>query len=498
MPQYKFLTSTCKGATSDTIAGCMTRDTPLQVYNFLDQLNGIAANPTLCGDTETTQRWMRNVSEDYINCCAANQFDTNFFRSMFSNKPKQIETLDEWQKYRSNEDENIIAGSAGLEAAGTTQKFQLSPISHSAGGRENNLFEGMWLYNYRNRQKIQISAPINKTAVNAHIVTVRSIDGTTNVDIAAGDKLLRIPGVMVGGSSCPVGQTTMNSHFTTKKTNRLRIRTKWCMDINVDKPYADHLLFAPFVDKSGKVSYRALPILKSRAMEEITQAENLALFLGLSITNPAINVEDWTGGEGMLDSIRGAGGEWDYDPAIGFSMLNDFEGLFLSQDGKKTTTEWMVLANLKFLANMTRRFTNDSKNAITPLDFGTIERYGSDKESIKQHTVKSFEYLNRKIMYKEFKQLSVSNGIGNGELADTGLILAMNGNTNSRGEEVPPIQFYRSQSSKFGSWEDMIENDRNNFLINGCETLEGDIIKTVIWNVHCPDNHRILTPSYCS
>lgn len=497
MPQYKFLTSTCKGATGDTIAGCMTSETPLQVYNFRDQLLGLATNTTACGTAEATQAWVRNVSSDYINCCDANKFDANFFRSLFSSKPKRIETLDEYQLYRGNEDENVLSASIGLEAAGTTQKFQLSQISHSANGKENSLFEGMWLYNYRNRQKIQITG-INKSTVNAHLITVRSIDGTTNVDIAKGDKFLRIPAVMVGGSSCPVGTSTMNSNYTTKRTNRLRMRTKWCMNVDVDKPYADHLLFAPFVDKTGQVSYRALPILKSRAMSEITQAENLALFLGLNITNPAIDVDGWTGGEGLVDSIRGAGGEWDYDPAVGFSFLDDFEGLFLSMDGKKSTTEWLMLGNLRFQANMTRRFMADAKNAITPLDFGTLQRYAADQESIKQHTVTSFEYLGRKIMFKEFKQLSVSNGIGNGELADTAFIIGMNGNVNNRGEELPPVQFYRSESSRFGAWEDMIENDRQNFLINGCETLEGDIIKTVIWNVHCPDNHRVLTPSYCS
>jgi len=491
----KFLKPICKGASSDTVAGCLTIDSPLEIYNFQLQMAALSQNDALCGTKDATTQWMRNVSEDYINCCEANQMEFNFFMDMFSSNPKRIESTNMLQRYRSNEDENVVSGSAILDAAGNTNRFQLSAGSHSGGGLASSLVTNEMLYNYRTKQTLKIKT-INSNVPGAHVVSVINTR-TGNVDIAKNDKFIRIPAVAVGGNSCPVGGTTMNTHFTTKGINKLRLRKEWCMDMEVDKPYADLMMFAPWVDKNGKTSQRALPIVKMRCMQELTQAANLMLFLGNAIDNPAIT-STWAGGEGLLDAISGAGKEWDYDPALGFSLINDFEAIILEEDGKKKTDEWMLMGSINFLASMTERTRKDTQNEITPLDFGTIQRFGASKADLEKYSVLSFKYLNRKVMFREWKQLNVSNGIGNGHFPDLGIMLAMNGLTNSKGEVIPPMQFYRSESSRFGTWEDMIENDRDQMKLQGCEQIKGDIIKTMFWIVNCPDAHRLINPVYCS
>lgn len=493
--EFNNIVSTCSSAKNDTVAGVLTKSSPLQIYNFLDQMTALAANPAACGTADATKEWQRNVSEDFINCCEANHMESNFFMDMFSSNPEEISTSTKHQRYRSNEDENVVSFSAGLDAAGTTQRFQLHKSSHSGNGTASSLYVGMQLYNYRNGQMVKITA-INKNTANAFIVTVISTT-SANVSILANDKFIRVPAVMVGGNSCKVGETTMNTSFTTKATNKFRLRTNWKMDLEVDKPYADKMMFAPFVDKNGVMSERALPTIKMRAMQEITQAANLMLFMGNSVTNTAISVDDWTGGEGLIEALRGAGKEWDYSAAQGFSLLNDFETIILQEDGKKSTTEWMLLGSLNFLANMTEKARKDTNNEITPLDFGTVRRYGANKETLEKHSVNTFTYLNRKVMYKEWTELNKSNGIGNGSFPDTGFMIALDGLKNNEGRSLPPIQFFRSANSQ-GLWEDTVEIERDNrYLETGCESIEGDIIKSVIFIINCPDNHYLLNPVYC-
>lgn len=494
-----FRTSTCNSATSDTFAGCLSVTSPLQIYNYELDIARMEADPeAICSNIDATMQWKRNVTEDFINCCGANHMDSNFFMEMFGGEAKQIDSTNQYQRYRSWEDENVITKTAGLNVAGNTQRFQLSASSHNNNGTGSALFEGEMLYNYRNGQMTKITL-INKTVPNAFIVTViATASATENVDIEAGDKFALIPAVAVGGYSCPVGETTMNTQFTVKGINKFRLWKSWCMYKEVDKPYNDLMLFQPWIDKNGKTSQKALPIVKMRAMEEITQAANVLMFVGSAMNNANLGIDTWVGGEGMIPALQGAGKQWDYDPTVGFSLINDFKQIILEEDGKKKTTEWSLLGSLNFLASMTQRFTDDTKFEILPLTFGTLDRDKQRKEITEKYDVQAFKYLGRSIYFKEFSQLNVSNGIGNGIFPNLGLMIAMNGLQNNRGENIPALEYFRAESEKFGAWQQMSEIDRNLELITGCEKWEGDLKKTVLWRFNCPDQHRLLYPTYCA
>lgn len=498
---FNLIKSTCDSAKSDTIAGCITKDQPYQIFNFLEQISNVESEEDLCGTIDATLQWKRALSEDFINCCEANRMEANFFMDAFGGgSPKQINTTTFHQRYRSNEDENVDSFSAGLDAAGTTQRFQLAVGSHAgsgtAAGTKSSLYVGMGLYNYRTHQMLKVTV-VNDAVPNAFIITVIS-STTANVDIAAGDKFLKIPAVMVGGKSCQIGASTMNSHFTTKATNKFRLRTKWCMDLEIDKPYEDELLFAQWLDKKGVAHERALPTAKSRAMSDITQAANVMLFVGNTVTNPAIDVDTWNGGEGLLESIRGAGNEYDYDPADGWSLMSDFKEIILQEDGKKNTREWLMLGSLNFLSTMTDRANKDTNFEILSTDFASISRNGIGKEHLEKYSVMSFKYLNRLFRFKEWNDMNKSNGIGNGIFPDLGILLAMDGLENSKGESIPPIQFFTSDKPGLGSWAQMEEIDRDMRFIDGCEELNGDIKKTMMWIINCPDRHYLINPVYCN
>lgn len=491
MAQISIIKNTCSTATSDTVAGCVTKTSPLSIFSFSQQM----AELNSCVNQDAAIAWQKNVSEDFINCCGNNKMDINFFMDMFSSTPKEIDTTNYTQRYRAHENQNITTDSAGLAAAGITQRFTLGRSSHSGAGTSSSLFVGMTLYNYRSGQNVRVTA-INTTAPYAHIITVTNTS-TENVSIVKGDKFIRIPAVLVGGTACRAGQTSLNTHFTTKGLNKLRLSQGWCMDLEMDKPYADKLRFASFVDRNFNESERVLPVLKTNAMAEITQAANLMLFIGNKITNTAISVGEWTGGDGMIGAIKGAGKSWDYSATDGFSLLNDFEEIILSEDKIKRTNEWLLMGSLQFLASMTRKSKNDSYSEITALDFGTIGQFGADKETIKKYATKNFEYLNKKVMFKEFGELNNSNSLGNGIFPDLGIMLAMDGLTNSKGESIPAIQFFKSKDVK-GQWADMEEVDRDMRFIDSCEKIEGDIRKSLFWMFHCPERHYLLNPTYCA
>lgn len=491
MATISIIKNACSTATSDTVAGCVTKSSALSIFSFQQQMEVLNS----CANQDVALAWQKNVSEDFINCCGNNKMDVNFFMNMFSSTPKEIETTNYYQRYRSHENQNISSDSAGLAAAGVTQRFSLNRASHSGQGTTSSLFVGMLLFNYRTNQTLQVTA-INTTAPYAHIISVRNTKNE-NTLIAKGDKMIRIPAALVGGTACPAGTTTMNTSFTTKGLNKLRLSQGWCMDIEMDRPYADQLRFATFVDRNFNESERVLPVLKTNAMAEITQAANLMLFIGNQITNPNIVVGEWTGGDGLIGAIKGAGKSWDYSATEGFSLLNDFEEIILAEDKLKRTSEWLLMGSLQFLASMTRKSKNDTYSEITALDFMTIERFGADKEMIKKYATKGFEYLGKKVMYKEFGELNNSNSLGNGLFPDLGIMMAMDGLTNSKGESLPPIQFFKSKDAK-GQWDEMEEIDRDKRFIDGCEKLEGDIRKSLLWMFHCPERHYLLNPTYCA
>jgi len=495
MAQYNLISNTCQNATDDTVAGALSPNSKLGVFNFMSQLSELAANPNQCGGRDATLQWTRNVSEDLIACCGDNTMDYKFFEKEFSSTPKKIDTKNYFQRYHSNENENVLAGSGNL-LTGSTNKFILHPSSHNSTGTGSSLFEGMFLYNYRTAKMVKITT-INNSTPKQFIINVVSTDGS-NVSINKGDKFIRIPAVAVGGSSCPTGQTTMNTHWTTKQVNKLRLRTKWVMEMQVDRPYADVMKFAPFVDKTNKVTWQALPTMKIRAMQEVTQAANLFMFIGNKISNPAIAVDDFTAGEGMLESIKGAGNIRDFDPTKGFSLEYDFEPIIMAEDAMKRTTDWVLYGSLQFKAGLVRRTNNDTKgNGTLPYDYASHTRTGNDHGTINKSGFESYSYLGRNIRYKEWGVLSTSNGLGNGMFPQTGILLANNGLRNSQGDEVPPVEFFNSKSQA-GEWQTLMENDRNQWLLQGCESIEGDIIKTMFWMVHCPNRHYYLNPVACS
>jgi len=491
MATISIIKNTCSTATSDTVAGCVTKSSPLSIFSFQEQM----ATLNSCSNPDVGLAWQKNVSEDFINCCGNNKMDVNFFMNMFSSTPKVIDTTNYKQRYRSHENQNISTASVGLATAGVNQRFTLGRDAHSGQGTSSNLFVGMLLFNYRTNQTLQVTA-INTTAPYAHIISVRNTKNE-NTLIAKGDKMIRIPAALVGGTACPAGTTSINAAFTTKGLTKLRLSQGWCMDLEMDKPYADQLRFATFVDRNFNEQEKVLPVLKTNAMAEITQAANLMLFIGNQITNSAITVGEWTGGDGLIGAIKGAGKSWDYSATEGFSLLNDFEEIILTEDKMKRTSEWLLMGSLQFLASMTRKSKNDTYSEITALDFMTIERFGADKEMIKKYTTKGFEYLGKKVMYKEFGELNNSNSLGNGVFPDLGIMMAMDGLTNSQGESIPPVQFFKSKDNK-GQWDEMEEIDRDRRFIDGCEKIEGDVRKALFWMFHCPERHYLLNPTYCA
>lgn len=498
MAQYSLITSKCPDAKNDTVAGVLNPSSPLQVYNFLAQLSDLEANPTACGTVDATLEWKRNVSQDLIECCGENRMDYKFFENEWSSTPKQIDSRNYFQRYASNESENILSASAQHVAASATNKFTLHASSHSGSGTSSSLAVDMMIYNYRTQKTLRITA-IDTSIKKNHVVSVISTDGT-NVDIDKNDKFMRIPATAVGGSSVPTGETTMNTHWTSKQVNRLRLRKHWEMEMQVDRPYSDQMMFAPWRDKNNNVTWAALPTMKMRCMQELTQAANVFLFIGNTISNASIDVDDWTAGEGMIEAIKGAGNQYDYDPTTGFSMEHNFEPIIMAEDAMKRTTDWVLYGALPFKAGLIRRANKDAKetggNVILPLNYPSQTRGGTDNGVINKAGFEEYNYLGRSIKFKEWGVLSTSNGLGNGIFPHLGILLANNNLYNNKGETVPPIEFFHSQN-QVGQWASLMENDRNGWILNGLEKIEGDMIKSMLYMVHCPNRHYLIYPMSC-
>lgn len=478
-------------ANGGTIADVFGLQSGLPIFNWTLNKQNAAANPNSCGSEDATKTWMRLVSEDFINCCGQNKMDFNFFMNTFGGKKKESVALDYYQRYRGYEDENILAASDGLSVSGYTANFQLDRAYHSGDGKADSLVVNYVLYNYRSKQTLQITAK-NTSTDFAHIISVRNTKAAA-VDIKNGDKFIKLPAALVSGYSCKVGATTLSTGFTTKNINKFRIRNSWQMKLEMSKAYQDLLMFATFIDKNGIARDAALPTLKIRCMQEITQAKNLLMFFGSSITNPNITVDNFNGGDGLIPTFENAANIWDYDVTKGISLTADLTEIMLIEDRKKRTTEWMIKAPLPVFNSLVNGTRDDFKAEVTPLDFGTIKRFGADSEEIKKLGITSFSYLNRKIAFHEWGEMSTSNGIGNGNMPDTGLMFAMDSLQNSNGENVAPLQFFDIKGyQELEEWDVDLRK-----TADACEQLEGHMISTFAYIFNCPDRHYLLNPNYC-
>jgi hypothetical protein len=471
----------------------------LTAFNAVFEASKNTSSTSNCKNPDDAAMWRKLVYEGVINV-GGEPMELDFFEKIFGGKTEFVEAKKIHFRYNCDLDSNIVSAENKTGAsAGIATQFQLHKSKHSGDGKYSYAAVGYQLYIYEDRQTLQITA-LDKTTDYGHKVTVVPNDPTYTVNIRKDKKILVMPVRIVGGLSSPVPGTTYQSPGYTIGVRPYKIRKDWSMPIDLTKGYEDVLQFAIMFNNEGQEIDCWEAYEKTKTRSDMKWAKNLMFFLGQRLQNPSLlgsNVTvDYSGFDGYFNTMHYGGGTvMDFDPSVGFDMDADFNSIILRNDSLKRTNEFVVLHGLPFKMDLIRN-ANDAifKQNAGSLTFETFKRMGGDQSDIKKLGIDSYEYLGYSLHFKQVSALSDARGIGNFEFPYLGMFLPGNGLRDSKGKEVPAMQFFVPKGcAETGQME---EHQWDNRDIKGEETMEGYITETIWMITHAPHHHILANPVF--
>ena len=302
--------------------------------------------------------------------------------------------------------------------------------------------------------------------------------------------------------------TTVNAGYSTKKINNLRVRSGWCMDINVDKPFEEMAQFAMLMtqDREGNISETCgmLPHVKANAMKELDKFLDLSILFGFNITNEQMQEDlfidkDFSGGEGIIDSISNAGNVMNYDASDGLSVHNLLRQLCMANISRKSSNEYLLLASPNLVMGIDDKLVRDETAKYPYTAYNTFTRGGTDNSVLDFAKTSKYTMGGKTIMVKTVDEFQKIKSIGHGSMQHFGILMAMDGLKDSSGRTIPPVEFFDIKGSGCqSSWELMREWEVDGRTQKeACEEIQGHMIKQLSWMVHCPDRHFVLQGHAC-
>ena len=476
-----------------SVGDCLDK---LKAFNAVYEANKDTSSVNNCKDDTKGTQWRKLVRDGVVNC-GGDPMELDFFEGISGSKTEYIDAKTLYTRYNCDVDQNIYAQSAAVAPSpGQPATFQLLKALHSGNGKYSYPAEGYSIYIYEDRQWVFISGK-DVTADFGHNVTVQPYKKSYTVNIRANSKMLIMPVRLVKGLSCPVPNTSMQAPGYTSKVQPFRIRKDWCLPIDLMRGYEDVMQFAIMFDENGKEVDCWEAYEKTQARRDMKWGKNLLAFIGQNIDNPTLLGErtgaDYAGFDGYLPTLEfGGGSVIDIDPSVGFDLEADFGAIILKNDALKRTNEFVALHAKPFMMGLIRNANANFKNNPGSCTFETFKRMGAGGADISKLGVDSWKYLGYSIHFKEMSALSDSRGIGNYNFPHLAMLIPGNGLKDSKGREVPAIEFYQPRGcAESGMFEEV---DRDMRKINGCDTLEGQMAETVMMGIHCPNQHILLNP----
>lgn len=471
----------------------------LQAFNALyaiQQTNG--RKDLVDGDEDATTQWRKLIYDAVINC-GGEQMELDFFETIFGGKTEYIDAKKLHFRYNDDIEMNIAAGeNAKATAAGLPATFTLAKGNHSGGGKYSYPVVGYSLYIYEDDMWVTITAKDPSTDYG-HRITVKPQKKAYQINIRKGKKMMVNATRFVGGLSGPQPGSSLQSIGYTNHVRPFRIRKDWELAIDLMRGYEDVLQWAIMFDENGKEVDSWEPYVKTGARRDMKWAKNIIFFMGQSIDNPDLLGSesgqvtlDYSGFEGYIPSLKYGGGVMlDFDPAVGFDLEADFDPVIIRNDSLKRTNEYVVLHAKPFLMGLTRKTNEKLKNSGNT-NYETFQRMGAGLEDIKKLGVKSWEYMNFSLHFKEVSALSDTRGIGNGAFPQQAYFIPGNGLSDSKGRKLPAMQFFMPQGKgATGLLEEVDVDDRK---VKKQDSLSGYLAETLMMAIHCPHLHMMARP----
>ena len=474
----------------------------LDAFNAMEEADVNTCSANSCNNAALGTAFIKNVVRQIRS--GGRPMEINFFMDAFGYTPRSVESKVIYNRYVNDVDYNTIAAASVVGSApGAPATFQILRALHSGNGAYTYPAEGYTLVDKENNIMYQITA-VDNTIDFAHTVEVTPWDESVTVDIRAGVKYFVQPAMIVPGYSCPNPTNDIQNIGYVQELHPFRIRRDWEVTLDLMRGYKDIFRFQVKFDFEGNPYDSWEAYEQVRAKESLQLAMNSIAMFASPITNPtllsgmgAVTDSIHTGFYGLIPTLQAAAQIIDFPVSEGFNLKSDLEPFMLYQDSLKRATRFLVKHGKAFKASLV-----DSTNLMVKQDglglynFDAYRRAGEAAGDITKLMIDSYKYLGFNFDFQEWSPMSDTRLIGSEKLNNMGIFIAADGTVDATtNSPVAPIEFFQYGMTETG---DFIESVRNNFQINGCESVAGSVAQSVMMAVHSPEMHLIANPiSYC-
>jgi hypothetical protein len=472
----------------------------LEAFNAMEEADTNSCSANSCNDASLGTAFIKNVVRQIK--AGGKPIEINFFMDAFGYSPRSVEAKVVYNRYVTDLDYNIVAAANATGAtAGAATWFQLLRAQHSGDGTSSYPVKG-YIMTDKDRNIIYQITDVDTTTDYAHLIEVTPWDEDVTVSIKAGVKYFVSPARPVPGYSEPDPTNDIQTLGYVQKLNPFRFRRDWRVTFDLQRGYRDKFRF------QVKFDYQGNPIDSWEAYEAVRSREGLQLNMNAismfasPITNPLLLsgadvVTDaiHTGYYGLIPTMQSSAQIIDFSPSQGFNLKSDLEPFILYQDSLKRCNRFMVKHGKAFKAGLIDA-TNQliKQDGQTLYNFDMYNRTGEGKAMIEKYGIDAYTHkgLNFHLDFMEWSPMSDSRLIGTDKLNNMGIFIATDGTVDAEtGNAVAPIEFFQYGMTETG---DYIESIRNEWKLDGKDSVAGSHAQSICMAVHSPEMHLIANP----
>lgn len=467
---------------------------------------------------EDLATWRINFRPGVVNI-GGRPVEINFFQALMGGTPTQSDATSIAIRYNSTVDLNIysqnsVTGTSGTVANctfngnvdvtynGPYVQFTVALQTYANEGRNSNVNVGDFIYIPNDAELVQVIKK-DTTVDYAHVITVAPYDENYTINIYA-QQAMTIAHV---GLSFGYSDFTTNPPHTewetlgyTKYISPINFIRNWETARELEKAYKDVLQFPIVFDTiTGAVMDSFDFKAAADAREDMIMAENIFFWEGQNMTNAALKVNAATnkyfGFDGFTTTMfYGGGNIQTYTPTYGWDLDVNYNQIRYKNDALKLSKEMLMINSLRFNDSMQRRaqdmFLNNSGNLM----FQTFKRMGGNMADIERLGIDSYKWGSTTIHTKIADVFSDSRYIGTGYYPNAGFILPGDGQTDSNGRPVPPVEFFIPKGRRLsGMWTEEWNDGKKQY--NMPDVFQGQITHTVQMAVHAVENMWAVMPN---
>lgn len=446
-------------------------------------------------DPYDAANWRKLVKREIINCggeLPMLDFMTRSFPSVVSDT-QRIAAKNKYFKSSCAINYNISAAQSVSGVAGANVTFQISRADHSANGKYDPLSIGQRILLKDGGNVMVTVTAVNKTTDYAHTATVHPASDYA-ITIGANKPMMVVPTKQVNTYSCHSPETRLPTQGHIYKMSMKSVRAGWALPLD-NMLHCDQMQFALGIDpNTGLEIPMWTTVAKEDARAGMLLTKHTDILFGSKSDDPDLIANCMEGFNGLTPNIRyGGGNVLPWDPVYGLNPKTDLRIIISNADQQKSFKEYYVVCGFDYFAEMQeqlRLIIGDNPGACT---FQSFNRSGEwDMQSVDLFQIRSYSILGYTFHFYVASAFTDSRIIGGQQLGNTAYYYPTGMVKDSAGNSVAPLEMYTFDVPGFdGGYKEIT---RSNWEINGCLSIEGDMIESYGMVNHCLKDWYLHAP----